>query len=186
MKITRQHKKPLEFGEKNKLLVFGKRISSQNISMGLIHPSGGSLIIRFGICFINSIYHCHLSFTIMFGFQTFSFFIDFQILLDTDKNSSCFYIGYFSFESSTSQSLIILQLTTIISREQYLSCILCNGNESWSGQFRLIACICKCHQKCIYKLQHKQQKTRVFIFKGLCKRSKSVSYSVRRVMTFSM
>ena len=51
-------------------MVFGKPISSWNISMGLIHPSRGSLIIRFGICFINSIYHCHLSFTILFGFQT--------------------------------------------------------------------------------------------------------------------
>ena len=50
--------------------------------MGLIHPSGGSLIIRFGICFINSIYHCHLSFTIMFGFQTFSFLLTFRYRRD--------------------------------------------------------------------------------------------------------
>ena len=148
--------------------------------MGLIHPSGGSLIIRFGICFINSIYHCHLSFTIMFGFQTFSFLLTFRYRRDFKL---LLYRILFIWELNI---IVIDHIIAYNNNFAWTCCILCNGNESWSGQFRLIACICKCHQKCIYKLRHKQQKTRVFIFKGLCKRSRSVSYSVRRVMTFSM
>ena len=125
--------------------------------MGLIHPSGGSLIIRFGICFINSIYHCHLSFTIMFGFQTFSFLLtryrrDFKLLL---------YRILFIWELNI---IVIDHIIAYNNNFAWTCCILCNGNESWSGQFHLIACICKCHQKCIYKLQHKQQKTRGCLF----------------------
>ena len=184
MKITRQHKKPLEFRREEQIIGIWKTYQLSEHFNGS-HPSFWRIINN---SFRNLLhkFNIPLSFIIYHNVRISNIFLFIDFYIDTDEISSCFYIGYFSFESSTSQSLIILQLTTIISREQYLCCILCNGNESWSGQFRLIACICKCHQKCIYKLQHKQQKTRVFIFKGLCKRSKSVSYSVRRVMTFSM